>query len=336
VTLTIRSSVDNLVWRGYGIKWDLSSANWQNTVTSADPVPYQQGDSVLLDDTAAGNLTVYLTGRLMPGSVTVANTNYTFTGIGYLSWNMGLNVTGTGRLTLATANDYTGDTTLGAGTTLVLTGAGSIGSSANLILSNSATINATARNDGALTVNPAQTLKGNGIYNVTGSVTNNGTLEFKVSKTSGVITSDRLQGMTSILYGGTLKVNLSGDTLAGGDAMKLFNATTCSGSFASIVPFTPGTGLAWNTSTLTTDGTLRVVATVNTAPTNIVSVVSGNNLTLTWPSDHTGWRLQSQTNSIGAGLSSNWVDVGGANTTNQITFQINPANGTVFFRLVYP
>jgi len=82
-----------------------------------------------------------------------------------------------------------------------------------------------------------------------------------------------------------------------------------------------------------TAATLHVVAT---NPTNITTSVSGNQLTLSWPSDHTGWRLQSQTNSVAVGLGSNWADVAGATTTNQVTIQIDSANGAVFFRLVYP
>jgi autotransporter-associated beta strand protein len=338
VSLTIRSTVDNLLWRGYGLKWDLSSANWQNTGTAADAVPYQQGDNVLFDDTAAGNTTLYLLGQTMPSSVTVnsSSSNYTFRGVGYLSWTMGLKVTGAGQLTLATVNDYTGNTTLNPGARLALSGSGSIGSSANIILGNGATLSATARSDGALTVNPTQTLKGSGAYNITGSVVNNGTLEFNVTKTSGVTTNDRLQGMTAITYGGTLKLDLHGEPLAGGDAVKLFNATTYSSAFAAIVPPLPGTGLLWNTSTFAADGTLRVVSAVKPTPTNMVNVISGNSLSLSWPADHIGWRLQSQTNTLTVGLGTNWVDVTGANLTNQVTVPINPANGSVFFRMVYP
>jgi hypothetical protein len=71
---------------------------------------------------------------------------------------------------------------------------------------------------------------------------------------------------------------------------------------------------------------------VNTAPTNITVAASGGNLTLTWPADHTGWRLQSQTN----GLGTNWFDVLGANTTNQIVVPIDGTDNSVFFRMVYP
>lgn len=75
---------------------------------------------------------------------------------------------------------------------------------------------------------------------------------------------------------------------------------------------------------------------VATNPTNIVSSVSGNQLTLSWPTDHTGWRLQVQTNSSTVGLSSNWVTVPGSTSVNSVTATINPTNGAVFYRMVFP
>ena len=99
---------------------------------------------------------------------------------------------------------------------------------------------------------------------------------------------------------------------------------------------TPGTGLAWNTSALATSGTLSVVTAINASPTKLTSSVSGSELTLSWPADHTGWVLQGQTNAPGKGLGTNWVTVSGSSTTNSATMNINPATGSVFYRLVYP
>ena len=82
-------------------------------------------------------------------------------------------------------------------------------------------------------------------------------------------------------------------------------------------------------------GTLQVNP-VNTTPTNIVATVNGNQLTLSWPADHTGWRLQAQTNPIGVGINSNWVDVAGSSSVNTIPITINNTNGSVFFRMIYP
>jgi fibronectin type 3 domain-containing protein len=55
-----------------------------------------------------------------------------------------------------------------------------------------------------------------------------------------------------------------------------------------------------------------------------------------WPTDHTGWRLQAQTNSLNNGLGTNWVMLVGSNSTNQMTVPINRGGGSVFYRLVYP
>jgi hypothetical protein len=57
---------------------------------------------------------------------------------------------------------------------------------------------------------------------------------------------------------------------------------------------------------------------------------------LNWPADHLGWRLEAQTNSLTAGLGTNWVTVANSTATNQVFVPINPANGSSFFRLVYP
>lgn len=75
---------------------------------------------------------------------------------------------------------------------------------------------------------------------------------------------------------------------------------------------------------------------VSTTPTNITSVVTGNTLTLSWPSDHTGWRLQVQTNSLENGLGAGWADWPGSTNVDQITIPIVNTNPAVFFRLVYP
>ena len=63
---------------------------------------------------------------------------------------------------------------------------------------------------------------------------------------------------------------------------------------------------------------------------------SGTNLVLFWPADHRGWLLQVQTNTLSAGLGTNWVNVAGSASVIAVTNVINPANGNVFYRLAYP
>ena len=71
---------------------------------------------------------------------------------------------------------------------------------------------------------------------------------------------------------------------------------------------------------------------VSTTPTQCTAPLNSGQLQLSWPADHTGWRLQSQTNLLGT----NWVTVANSSGTNQMLIPISPANGSVFFQLVYP
>jgi hypothetical protein len=174
---------------------------------------------------------------------------------------------------------------------------------------------------GTLTINNGLTLQ-NGSTNI-----------FLLNKALG--TNGLVQGMSSVTYGGTLVVSNVSGTLAVNDAFKLFDATSYSGAFSTISPSTPGVGLAWS-NTLATDGTLRIVKGIgpNPTPTNITYAVTSQGLVLSWPADHIGWVLQGQTNAVSRGLSTNWVPVPGSEATNFITMPMNPANGSVFFRLL--
>ncbi len=77
-------------------------------------------------------------------------------------------------------------------------------------------------------------------------------------------------------------------------------------------------------------------AGVATTPLQLGLGVNAGQLVLDWPTDHMGWRLQAQTNSINAGLGTNWVTVSGSAGTNQILIPLGMTNGSVLFRLVYP
>jgi hypothetical protein len=59
-------------------------------------------------------------------------------------------------------------------------------------------------------------------------------------------------------------------------------------------------------------------------------------LKISWPADHTGWQLQSQMNTLTAGLGTNWVNLFDSEQTNQMTAPLSSTNGAVFFRLVRP
>ena len=149
-------------------------------------------------------------------------------------------------------------------------------------------------------------------------------------------TNDLVRGLTSVTYGGTLTLSNLAGAITASNTFKLFSANSYSGAFAALIPASPGQDLAWNTNTLPTDGTLRVSSVVSTAPVTIASTASPSLLTLSWPADHIGWRLQAQTNSISVGLGTNWFDVPNSTATNQMTFTLDPTSGSVFYRLRYP
>jgi fibronectin-binding autotransporter adhesin len=211
----------------------------------------------------------------------------------------------------------------------------------------------------SLTLGSGQTIKGNGALlgsltagagstvspgasigtlTVKGDVVLSGTNTMEVDRIAG--TTDLLRATnttaSTITYGGTLRVVTLAGTIAVGNTFKMFSASNYFGTFSAISPITPGAGLGWNTNTLATDGTLRVISTVNTNRTNITFTINGNQLTLSWPADHIGWRLQAQTNPINVGLRSNWFDFPGSTTVNSVTTTLNPANGSVFYRMIYP
>jgi hypothetical protein len=75
---------------------------------------------------------------------------------------------------------------------------------------------------------------------------------------------------------------------------------------------------------------------VSATPPLFTYAVSGGQMQITWPEDHTGWSLQVQTNPPDEGLGTNWVTLPASTTTNQITVGVDSTVGSVFYRLVLP
>ncbi|MDR3457620.1 MAG: autotransporter-associated beta strand repeat-containing protein [Verrucomicrobiae bacterium] len=271
--------------------------------------------------------------------------------------SFGLTKTNIGSFSLSGTNTYSG-TTLVAQGHLILVDNGSITNSKTITVAAGATLDASARVDGTLALSANQTLNGSGAVTgvvttasstviapgtpasigtltMVGNVTLSGTNAYKLNRT-GSAANDVLAVNGALHLGGALTVTVLAGTPAANDSYPLFTATGgISGSFAATNLPALSAGLGWVTTNLA-NGILSIVATVNTAPTNITAVVSGNVLTLSWPADHTGWRLQAQTNSLSTGLNTNWADVAGSTTVNSENVTLDPANGTVFYRMVYP
>jgi fibronectin-binding autotransporter adhesin len=228
-------------------------------------------------------------------------------------------------------NTYSGRTTIGGNSTLTVEATSSLGASSTIEVDGGSTLNVVA--PASINLGADQTLIGNGLVlggnvnfgsgstlavgfvgstytlTMTGNLTlgAGSTNDVTINKTTGVA-SDQVVGLTNVTAGGTLVINNIGNALAAGDAIKLFGATNYGGSFSSIVPSTPGAGLAWSTSTFHTDGTLRVVST---GGPHIATVsILGANVVLsgTGGAANSGYSVLGQTNLLQP--LSNWVLVG--------------------------
>lgn len=246
-----------------------------------------------------------------------------------------------GTVLLAGNNSYTGPTTVAAGTLVVngvngnsavtvnssstLAGTGSLGGTVNVLVGGTLTPGIPAR--GALTAAIGSLTAGN--------TTIGGTVTTKINRAAAPNSDKLIAPSVVVNAGATLTVsNLGATNFAAGDTFTLFS-TPISGAFSTVnLPALPSTNLAW-TNKLAVNGTIAVVSTstVNPNPTSITVTAVGNNLTLSWPPDHTGWTLQVQTNTLTTGLSSNWADVPGSTTTNSVTVPVDSSRGAVFYRL---
>jgi hypothetical protein len=87
------------------------------------------------------------------------------------------------------------------------------------------------------------------------------------------------------------------------------------------------------------DAEISRLATVNqlpppTTPTTLTSSIAGNTLTLAWPSNYLGCRLES--NAVSLTASGAWFTVIGSASTNLFNLPLGSGATNVFFRLAYP
>jgi polygalacturonase len=153
-------------------------------------------------------------------------------------------------------------------------------------------------------------------------------------------------------FGTNVLIDLQWSASAGATGYNLMRSTTNGGPYGLVAStgvtnysdaaVIPGTTYYYVVSATNTFGQspnsiqAGAVPLPSLNPTNLDFQISANQLQLSWPQDHLGWKLQIQTNNLTTGLSTNWVTVPGSTNVIMTNFVIVPANDSVFFRLVYP
>ncbi len=224
-----------------------------------------------------------------------------------------LDLSGTAQTIASLADLGGGVVTNSAGTTATLTFGGSTTNTFAGKISDASAANAIS-----LVKLGSGTQSLNGANNFHGNVTvSNGTLSFAQATLP-------TNGTVSLASGAVLNLNFTGTNRIGALALNSISQPPGIFSAANSSPFITGAG------------SLVIAAPVATNPPAMTFTNLGGSLVLAWPADHTGWRLQVQTNNLTAGLGTNWSDVPGATATNSMNFLFDASNGSVFYRLVYP
>jgi autotransporter-associated beta strand protein len=178
-----------------------------------------------------------------------------------------------GTVILTASNSCAGTTTISNGTLIV------DGSMSNPVAATGGTLSGTGVLTGPVSVSAAGAISpGPGFAELfvsnTLALQSGGSTSMDVNAATGA--SDEIAGMTQLTYGGTLALNNQAGSFSVTNTFKLFDAARYAGAFNSISPAVPATGLDWNTSTLATDGTLRIIDVVIAKTTNVVESRSGN------------------------------------------------------------
>lgn len=234
-----------------------------------------------------GKLTVRPGDNLIPGStanagfgiVDLLSTNGLFTvqtqgGVGCIVTLLGevrdgadpqsLVKDGAGELVLRAGNTYRGGTVISNGTLVVANTVGSATGSGVVTVFGGGTLAGNGRIASSVIVKSGGTLAAGASI---GALVISNSLVFEAGATNLVEvnlaagTNDFVYGLTNVVYAGTLVVsNVGPQGFTNGAVFQIVDSIVYSGAFDNFLPATPGVGLAWDVSTLTTDGTLRVIS----------------------------------------------------------------------------
>ncbi len=237
---------------------------------------------------------------------------------------------GPGTLTLAALNTYSGTTAVTGGSVMVM-GAIAAGTNAQLVTVSGGSLGGTGIINASVSVSAGGTLAPGaplGVLTINSNLTLAGNTFVQINKSTGA--RSQVAGLTAVSYGGTLTVTNVSGTLAVGDHFQIFPAMASpGGNFASISGGPPGVTFTFSPTT----GVLTVASTVSLTPPTIVFSAGGGNLQFSWPSDHLGWTLQ--TNSINIAVTADWFAFPGSTSVTNETIPVS-TNGDVYYRLYHP
>jgi autotransporter-associated beta strand protein len=250
-----------------------------------------------------------------------------------ISGSGSLTANGPGTVTLYGTNSYAGNTLVSAGR-LALAGGGSISNSPLISVAGGATFDVSGLSSGLLTLGSSQTLSNSA--SATGRLAGNlnlGTGTNSVSFTAGTPAFIVTNGTFTLPATGNFIVTNTGSPLAVG-SYKII-ATNTAGFVAGTLTNVTVNGLAPNTSaslSISNSELYVVVRSTTTTPPvlNFIPTGGGSSLQFSWLGSY---KLQSQTNTLGTGLSATgWGDYPGGGTS-PATATVDPSKGCVFFRL---
>jgi len=137
-----------------------------------------------------------------------------------------------------------------------------------------------------------------------------------------------------------------------GDNVTVYRNGVLSGTGTEAESYTDGApnnltcfGMRLSTVNTGTDGQFCIIRVYNrvlsgaqvaqnyalSVPPTLQQSLSGNQLTISWGQPYQGWILQQQTNSLAAGLGTNWVDVVGTDSVTTTNLTVDAA--ATFYRL---